>query len=144
MFLWKPYPRFAASFLLGGALTSVVQADCYWPDGEVNLEHSPCFGDSGYDGLCCRTHDYCLENHVCQSSNPLDPGYYRGSCFVPDFSVGTSCPNFCLTGEGVNLTGEEKMFKCLSRDDWWFCEDPFGDTADCDTGTNIISLSGKF
>ncbi|KND87051.1 hypothetical protein TOPH_08260, partial [Tolypocladium ophioglossoides CBS 100239] len=112
---------------------------CYFPDGSVAQQDSPCRDDTP-QSTCCGQGYACLSNNICMATGKeLQRSgasvYVRGSCTDKNWRSG-SCPNFCADPEADNIQGGVGMAKCERDDKLFYCVD--SRKANCDKMENIL------
>ncbi|KJX98585.1 hypothetical protein TI39_contig403g00011 [Zymoseptoria brevis] len=74
--------------LLALHLAQSVSSTCYYPDGTIERNHTPC-NTSTSISACCRTDSLCINDGLCLDG----ANAYRGSC--TDKSWSSDCPAYC-------------------------------------------------
>ena len=73
-----------------------IEATCYFPDGTIAGQDTPCTKDITVDAdYCCGENSLCLTNKVCLNNVGT---FDRGSCTDRSWNS-TACPSFCLSGD---------------------------------------------
>ncbi|KAK6844144.1 hypothetical protein PG995_014254 [Apiospora arundinis] len=130
-------------------LLSHASAICYFPDGSVSAQDTPC-DDASAEATCCGQGYVCLSNHICKASGDeiQRPGaslYVRGSC-TDKLWRSSSCPNFCVDTAAPNFdftSGGNGMDRCPSKtEDMYYCINHNVGNVDCEKKLNIVSFRG--
>ena len=70
---------------------------CYYPNGELSPNDTPCYNNRAVS-VCCGQGYACLDNGICKvvidTNVANDIQYLRGSC--TDQLFGPGCPQFCI------------------------------------------------
>ncbi|KAF2807354.1 uncharacterized protein BDZ99DRAFT_465258 [Mytilinidion resinicola] len=101
-----------------------VPTSCYVPNGDPRTNHRPCYTDTadGHSHCCDPINEVCLDNGLCFSQGPTNPGYlYRDSCTDKGWTA-SSCPGPCrktYTNSACPIVGildpsQDSSFCCLS------------------------------
>ncbi|KAK8129417.1 hypothetical protein PG999_001797 [Apiospora kogelbergensis] len=137
-------------------LFSHASSICYYPDGSVSAQDTPC-DDASAEATCCGQGYACLSNHICKATGDeiQRPGaslYVRGSC-TDKLWRSSSCPNFCVDGAPPNsdfVSGGMGMDKCPSgagavaaAEDMYYCINSNTANVNCDKKQNIVSFRGR-
>ena len=80
----------------------IVQAQCYFPGGDLAPNHQPC-NPYAFTSLCCESGWTCFDNGLCVVTDPASSipnlssigSAARGTCTNPLWND-TACGNFCL------------------------------------------------
>jgi len=92
--------------------SSLCNAICYYPDGQVAQQDVPCLGGSGVSA-CCGAFYACLSNGLCMHANAIHDGsnltYLRGSCTDQQWRA-AACPAFCLDPGLGTLREDQSSF----------------------------------
>lgn len=135
--------------LLHAVLSSVVNADCYYPKGNIARHDTPCHyvigtGLTAHSACCMLGYD-CLSNGICKltrdTPDRLSPEYMRGSCTDETWKH-IACPRFCL-GENLDvLDAGQAMVKCENTTkDVYYCRN--SGLRDCATTRGMLVFQGR-
>ncbi|KYK60386.1 hypothetical protein DCS_01523 [Drechmeria coniospora] len=99
--------------LLGLALSA--HSICYYPNGAVSRQDTPCRNDLD-QSACCGQGFACLSNGMCKTTGreqdtPPDTNYLRGSCTDRSWRSG-NCPSFCLQENMDNIGAASGVQAC--------------------------------
>ncbi|KAJ4327184.1 hypothetical protein N0V84_002447 [Fusarium piperis] len=110
----------SSRFIFAIALSStLVHAQCYYPDGQEAPRDIACKPDSEASA-CCAEGYICLSSGMCQFVEYAGTGRFaRGSCTNQDWSS-SECPNFCTDAEGEQAGGTD-VTRCQGYTDRFFC-----------------------
>ncbi|POR31358.1 Uncharacterized protein TPAR_08408 [Tolypocladium paradoxum] len=113
---------------------------CYFPDGSVAPQDSPCSDDTA-QSTCCGQGYACLSNNVCMATGreiqkPGATTFSRGSCTDRSWRSG-ACPNFCADPEADNVGGGEGMGRCERDAKLFYCINA-KTKPNCDKMENIL------
>ncbi|KAL2153526.1 hypothetical protein VTH82DRAFT_4681 [Thermothelomyces myriococcoides] len=135
-------------FVLSFAFCSLLQgarAACYYPNGDLAPNDSPCQDDSTH-ATCCEKGYACLSNGICKATGEelQKPGvmteYVRGSCTDRTWRS-SSCPLFCINEEFDNVDSGNSMIKCEgTSDDMYYCVN--AQRSSCEDKVNIVYFPG--
>ncbi|KAH9990376.1 hypothetical protein F4779DRAFT_610077 [Xylariaceae sp. FL0662B] len=137
-------------FILVFYLLSVtVNSICYYPDGSVAPQDTPC-QDASAESTCCGQGYACLSNNICMATgDEIQKSeasmYVRGSCTDKAWRS-SSCPLFCINPKAPSndlIAGGMGIEKCSNTtDDMYYCIDGNMDNVDCDKKLNVLSFKG--
>ncbi|KAL2671231.1 hypothetical protein Neosp_013810 [[Neocosmospora] mangrovei] len=110
----------SSRFILAIALSStLVHAQCYYPNGQDAPRDTPCKPDAEASA-CCAEGYICVSTGMCQFVEDVGTGKFaRGSCTNQDWSS-SECPNFCTDAEGEDAGGTD-VTRCQGYTDRFFC-----------------------
>lgn len=123
---------------------------CYYPDGTVSSQDTPC-QDESEQSTCCGQGYACLSNNICiatgdEIEKPGASTYVRGSCTDKNWRS-SSCPSFCINGEAPNydlLSGGMGIEKCANTtEDMYYCIDSGMEDVDCGEKKGVLSFQGQ-
>ncbi|KAI1339223.1 hypothetical protein F5Y15DRAFT_383481 [Xylariaceae sp. FL0016] len=126
-----------------------VKPICYYPDGSVSPQDTPC-DDESAESTCCGQGYACLSNNICQATGEEiqkngASEFVRGSCTDPDWRSG-SCPSFCVNSDEPDFdltSGGMGMSKCSNTtEDIYYCINQNTDNVDCDQKINVVTFQG--
>jgi hypothetical protein len=123
--------------------SGVARATCYYPDGCVSLQDTPCSDDTEHS-TCCGQGYACLSNKMCMATGEelQKPGatvLVRGSCTDKDWRS-SECPLFCINPATDNMPGGMGIRQCENNPEFYFCNNSQGH--DCDTAENVLLFKG--
>jgi hypothetical protein len=138
--------------LLVVSLLSFTTATCYFPDGTIPRQDTPC-RSSGF-ATCCGAGYACLTNNLCQLTgfvaNPIDgqSEYVRGSCTDKTWNS-EFCPNVCITpSNNDNWSGGMGVNKCVGDKDRYWCinnqTEPLSTSEICSSSTYFFEFASKY
>ncbi|SMR43107.1 unnamed protein product [Zymoseptoria tritici ST99CH_1A5] len=81
-------PTVVNHLLLALHLARLASSTCYFPDGTIERNHTPC-NTSTSISACCRTDSLCINDGLCLDG----ANAYRGSCTDKGWS--SDCPAYC-------------------------------------------------
>lgn len=122
---------------------------CYYPDGSVAPQDTPC-SDTSAESTCCGQGYACLSNNICMATGDeiIKNGatlYVRGSCTDQKWRS-SSCPLFCINPKEPNfdlVAGGTGISKCdKTKDDVYYCIDENTNNVDCEKLVNVLSFQG--
>ena len=141
-----------------------VQGQCYFPGGNLAIDHRPC-DPHAFTSLCCQNGWTCLDNGLCivtdpitNFANPSVGSSARGACTNPQWNS-TACGSFCLSMYLTNMPKNSVAFlrgltphlddpvnandgtviSCGNQN--WCCQpNAAAETCDCGTGDGTFSL----
>ena len=131
-------------------LTFITESTCYFPDGTIPRQDTPCQSEG--ESTCCGAGYACLSNNLCELTehvpNPA-PGqsqWVRGSCTDQTWKS-PNCPNFCLTpSNGDYRGGGMGVDKCEVTQDRYYCINnqtlPLNTTDICTSSTYFFQFAG--
>ena len=134
--------RIFFSFLL---YCSLVHSLCYFPNGAVSTQDTPCRDDLD-QSTCCGQGYACLTNNMCMATGKeLQKAgatrFVRGSCTDKSWRSG-NCPNFCADPEKDNTGGGMGISQCPGTYKMFYCIDSAMDQVDCDKQQNVLVFQG--
>lgn len=124
-----------------------VSATCYYPNGDVAPNDTPCRDDTE-NSLCCGQGYACLTNAICQATGDelQKPGaseFVRGSC-TDDTFRSSSCPSFCTDPKVDNVAGGMGIGKCPDTEqDLYWCVNVNQDEVSCEKKKGVLFFAGK-
>ena len=123
---------------------SGVASICYYPDGSVSPQDTPCRDDTA-QSTCCGQGYACLSNSICAATGKeiQKPGatlYVRGSCTDKTWRSG-DCPLFCLNPQYDDVGGGEGIGKCPGENQLYYCID--SQPVNCSADKNVLIFEGK-
>jgi hypothetical protein len=129
------------------SLIAATDAVCYYPNGNVSPQDTPC-QDTTAHSTCCGQGYACLSNRICMATGDelQKPGaslYVRGACTDPTWRS-SECPNFCVNPDPPfrdNVAGGHGIAKCPGTKDIYRCID--GAASDCGTQQNVLVFQGE-
>ncbi|KAI1269832.1 hypothetical protein F5Y18DRAFT_371754 [Xylariaceae sp. FL1019] len=130
-------------------LFRLAESICYYPDGTVAPQDTPCDDDSS-ESTCCGQGYACLSNHICQATGEERhkngaTEFVRGSCTDKNWRSG-SCPAFCVNPEAPSFdltAGGMGMAKCANiTEDIYYCINQNTDHVDCEKKVNVVTFQG--
>lgn len=133
--------------ILSILLNSRVSASCYYPNGDLSPNDTPCQDDTE-NSLCCGQGYACLTNHICQATgDELQKDgateFVRGGCTDKTFRS-SSCPSFCIDPNVDNTAGGMGIGKCQDTDkDLYWCINDNQDKVSCSKEKNVLFFPGK-
>jgi hypothetical protein len=117
--------QFCYITLLIVSLLPFTTATCYFPDGTIPRQDTPC-RSSGFS-TCCGAGYACLSNNLCMLTkhvaNPIEGQsiHVRGSCTDESWNS-EFCPNICVTpSNDDNWSGGMGVNKCITSQDRYYC-----------------------
>jgi hypothetical protein len=136
--------------LLTLSLLPSITAICYFPDGTIPRQDTPC-RSSGFS-TCCGAGYACLSNNLCMLTEHVpNPGegqslYVRGSCTDESWNS-EFCPNFCITpSNDDNSSGGQGVEKCRIARDRYYCinnqTEPLETSEICSHSANFFEFAG--
>lgn len=143
----KNLTTFCLVFLSLTQLFTQVNAVCYFPNGVIAPNDTPCRDDTS-NSVCCGQGYACLTNGLCQATGEelQKPGateFVRGGCTDKTWRS-SSCPSFCIENGVDNVGGGTGLSKCPNTDrDIYWCINKNYQSADCDTGVGLLFFPGK-
>ena len=80
---------------------------CYFPDGSISTNDSPCHAPFTDDGAsaCCAHSDVCLDNNLCLAQNGPEL-ISRGTCTDKTWQS-PECSQYCSDGNYISLNNIE-------------------------------------
>lgn len=131
-------------------IASRVEAICYYPDGSVSPQDTPC-SDQTSESTCCGQGYACLTNNICMATGaelqkPDASIYVRGSCTDKNWRS-SNCPLFCINPAAPfndNVSGGAGISKCPGNKDMYYCVDFATDQVNCTTEKNVLIFQGAF
>ena len=130
----------------------MVEATCYFPDGEtIPRQDTPCHSEG--ESTCCGAGYACLSNNLCMLTEHVanvaseQSTYVRGSCTDRDWRS-PNCPNFCVTpSDGDYRGGGMGLNKCAVTQDRYYCINsrtyPLPTSQLCSSSTYFVEFAGK-
>lgn len=96
------------------ALSFTVAQECYWPDGSIATQATPCNVEAT-NSHCCGVGDTCLSNGYClQNTGIYANRLSRAGC--TDYSwASQQCPQFCQDGNCSALMNKVFMSPTQNR-----------------------------
>lgn len=129
-------------------LASTTQAACYFPNGRLAHNDSPCRDDTE-NSVCCGQGYACLTNGICQATGEelQKPGaseFVRGGCTDKSYRS-SSCPQFCSDPLQDNVGGGHGLARCQDEErDMYFCVREITDNFNCTgSGQDILFFPGR-
>ncbi|KZL69274.1 hypothetical protein CI238_09089 [Colletotrichum incanum] len=134
-------------FLALFSLLSRVHAACYYPDGSISPNDTPC-QDRTAESVCCGQGYACLSNGMCQATGKeLQKGgateLVRGACTDRSWRS-SSCPLFCINPETDNVAGGIGIAKCQgTTEELYYCINSVQDGVNCTAKQNVLFFQGN-
>ncbi|KAF4157108.1 hypothetical protein CNMCM6069_005880 [Aspergillus lentulus] len=122
---------------------------CYYPDGSVAPQDTPC-QDSTKQATCCGQGYACLSNSICMATGDeiKKPGaslYVRGSCTNQTWRS-SACPLFGINQDPPNrdnLAGGQGIEKCPNTDlDMYYCINHNMGNVNCSAQHQVLIFQG--
>lgn len=124
-----------------------VRAACYYPDGSIAPNDTPC-QDLTAESTCCGQGYACLSNGMCQAtgkelSKDGATELVRGACTDRSWRS-SSCPLFCINPETDNVAGGIGIAKCDGTvEELYYCINSVMDTVNCTAKKNVLFFQRK-
>ncbi|KAK1988565.1 hypothetical protein LZ30DRAFT_745029 [Colletotrichum cereale] len=124
------------------SLLSGVHAACYYPDGSIAPNDTPC-QDRTAESVCCGQGYACLSNGMCQATGKeLQKGgateLVRGACTDRSWRS-SSCPLFCINPETDNVAGGIGVARCQgTTEELYYCINAMQDQVNCTAKQNVL------
>ena len=128
-------------------LVAVASAACYYPNGDIAPNDTPCQDDTD-NAVCCGQGYACLSNGICQATGeelqkPYATEFVRGACTDKLFRS-SKCPLFCIDPDIDYVEGGMGLKKCANTDkDMYYCINDNKDDVDCENGEGVLYFAGK-
>ncbi|KXH45599.1 hypothetical protein CSIM01_09668 [Colletotrichum simmondsii] len=119
-----------------------VRAACYYPDGSIAPNDTPC-QDLTAESTCCGQGYACLSNGMCQAtgkelSKDGATELVRGACTDRSWRS-SSCPLFCINPETDNVAGGIGIAKCDGTvEELYYCINSVMNTVNCTAKKNVL------
>ncbi|CAM1511754.1 Fc.00g092670.m01.CDS01 [Cosmosporella sp. VM-42] len=123
-----------------------VFAACYFPDGALSPNDTPCRDDST-QSTCCGQGYACLTNGICQATGEelvksKASEFVRGSCTDITWRS-ANCPLFCMTPGVDNTGGGNGIAKCENTEkDLYWCINGIQGGVDCKEARGVLYFPG--
>ncbi|KAK1997244.1 hypothetical protein LX36DRAFT_636529 [Colletotrichum falcatum] len=136
-----------ALLLLIFSLSSRAHGVCYYPDGSIAPNDTPC-QDRTAESVCCGQGYACLSNGMCQATGrELQKGgateLVRGACTDRSWRS-SSCPLFCINPETDNVAGGIGVGKCQGAvEELYYCINAVQDRVNCTAKQNVLFFQRK-
>lgn len=136
-----------SSVFLALLLLARARAACYYPDGSIAPNDTPC-QDRTAESTCCGQGYACLSNGMCQATGKeLQKGgateLVRGACTDRSWRS-SSCPLFCINPETDNVGGGIGVAKCVgTAEELYYCINSVQDRVNCTAKQNVLFFQGK-
>ena len=122
-------------------------AECYYPNGELSPNDTPCRDDTK-DSVCCGQGYACLSNGICQATGKElkksgASEFARGGCTDKTWRS-SNCPLFCIEPGVDNTGGGMGIGKCSDTDlDLYWCINKNQDNVSCEDKRGVLFFPGK-
>ncbi|KAL3298119.1 SKG6 domain containing protein [Colletotrichum asianum] len=119
-----------------------IEAACYYPNGSIAPNDTPCRDDTA-ESTCCGQGYACLSNGMCQAtgSELQKDGateLVRGACTDRSWRS-SSCPLFCINPETDNVGGGIGVAKCQgTTQELYYCINSVQDQVNCTAKQNVL------
>lgn len=136
-----------SGLILFAQLASIASAACYYPNGDIAPNDTPCQDDTD-NAVCCGQGYACLSNGICQATGkelqkPDATVFVRGSC-TDRFFRSSKCPLFCIDPDIDSVNGGAGLEKCANTEkDMYYCINDNQDDVSCEDGEGVLYFAGK-